>query len=268
MLSPLNQRAHFEIYESTDKLSMEFEPGTCKLQQRGSRFRSRERVKAMAMAMGVALTITLGLLSLVSSSTALGNENADGHVTRHLRSLLLGQKARGYGTALDQRPLDVSMEATARRTAPQSTGPVGAMEALAKGPVLRKPGAEASMTTSTTSTATESHGRGGGAMEAIVPRYEKKAAPETIADAVAKAEEAEEIAQEALVVALAAENDLEAIEAITETSIFSLATNSITEGLGGEEILIVGEIEDSDDSSDSQEELVARKGTTKKHKGW
>eukprot|EP00644_Phytophthora_capsici_P013005 jgi/Phyca11/532410/estExt2_fgenesh1_pg.C_PHYCAscaffold_50139 len=109
---------------------------------------------------------------------------------------------------------------------------------------------------------------GGRTMEAIAPRYEKKAAPETIAEAVAKAEEAEEIAEEALIVALGAENDLQAIEAITEASILSLATNSITEGLGGEEIVIVGEIEDSDDSSDSQEEHTTRKTKAKKHKDW
>ncbi|KAL3661885.1 hypothetical protein V7S43_013178 [Phytophthora oleae] len=249
---------------------MGFQQGTRKLQQRGFQFRSRQRAKAMAAAFGVAMTITLGLLSLVSSSTTVGAENATDHVTRHLRALLLDQKAHEYGTALevlDQRPQGAAMEATSRRTVTLFPGgpPVGggAMEALAKLPVLRKADAETSMKTSTTSTTTESHDRGGGAMEAVPPRYEKKAAPETVAEAIAKAEEAEEIAHEALIVALAAEEDLQAIEALTEASILSLATNSITEGLGVEEILVVGEVEDSDDSL---EEPARRNDRVKKHK--
>ncbi|KAL4111551.1 hypothetical protein PRIC1_003229 [Phytophthora ramorum] len=87
---------------------------------RGAQPRSRHRAKALGVALGVAMVLTLGLLSLVSSSPDLTTQDdIGGHVTRHLRELLLDQSARGHAAALEAQGLQpnrpASMEAQGRR---------------------------------------------------------------------------------------------------------------------------------------------------------
>ncbi|ETL91464.1 hypothetical protein F441_10338 [Phytophthora nicotianae CJ01A1] len=116
--------------------------GKRKSWQRGSQFRSRQRAKAMAVALGIVIVITLGLLSLVSSPSNLSVEGEVGHVTRHLRELLLDPNVHGHG---------VLMEAQRRRTI--NGEPRGMMmEAQALRVVGQNPAVTMAADTKTTST--------------------------------------------------------------------------------------------------------------------
>jgi hypothetical protein len=216
--------------------------GKRKSQQRGSRFRSRQRLKAIGLALGVAMAITMGLLSLVSSTTAPKAEAGAGHVTRHLRGLLLNQVARGHGMAMEA-------QGTKSRAV--------AMEAL----VTRKAGKGDATMAPSTSTSTTNHERTGIiTMEALPLKTSNwMSSPDTVAEEEATAEEAKEIAEEAMRVGLRAEEHAQAAEAAAELSIITQVGMAT-----GEQISIFDEIEDSKDSQDSEEKAAK----FKKDQGW
>ncbi|KAE8965618.1 hypothetical protein PR001_g28674 [Phytophthora rubi] len=213
----------------------------------GSSLQPRQRAKAMAVALGVVMVFTLGLLSIVSSST----DHGVAHVTRSLREYLTNQGHPG-----------AAMEAQARRDQKPSPPLAAVMESQ-----LRVYGTGA-ITPAPAKPVTDDHARSTSAMEAIPPRHEQRGdwepVPDTVADVEAKAEKAEEIAQAALQAAIKAEERAEAAEEAAEMAIMTQVGHMVEEAQGGEQIVIVGEIEDSDDVDDSED----GKDSAKLVKGW
>lgn len=249
-----------------------------------SQLRSRQRAKAMAVALGLVMAITLGLLSLVNSSSELRAEGEIGHVTRHLRELLLNHSARENAAAMEaqgQHPnRPAAMEAQGRRT--RKVKPQGvAMEAQTQHTASRVVGVTVTVPpTDTPSPSSHSHpsvvmealSKAGNGKATMAARDNWKPVSETVADAEAKAEEAEEIAQEAMSAANRAEERAEAAEAAAEMSIIAQVGNMVA----GEQMPIFGEIEDSDsedskdskDSKDSEEKEITVAKTFKNDRSW
>ncbi|GMF19986.1 unnamed protein product [Phytophthora lilii] len=202
----------------------------------------------MAMALGAVMLITLVLLSIVSSSPHLTAEDNVSHVARHLREYLEGQSAR-------EQP--VVMEAQARR----NRGHTGAivMESQLRNPMTPMPA---------TDNGNVHTNKPKLAMEAIPRRPEAKdtvkyapPTPDAITAAEAKAEEAEEIANQALAVAIQAEERAQAAEAAAEMSVIAQIGAMVGQAQDGEQIAILGELEDTD----SPDALAS---TTKQQRNW
>jgi len=184
---------------------------------------------------------------------------AQGRRTKGAKPRVVVMEAKvAQGDATSTTTKDERKDTTTKNapTKGEKSGTV-AMEAL----VTRKAGKGDATMAPSTSTSTTNHERTGIiTMEALPLKTSNwMSSPDTVAEEEATAEEAKEIAEEAMRVGLRAEEHAQAAEAAAELSIITQVGMAT-----GEQISIFDEIEDSKDSQDSEEKAAK----FKKDQGW